>query len=82
MSDTKMKYVRLEEYDEIIIFPSIMGHSAFKRLNPISAGFCYISNNRIDCFGESTSLNLKSNEEDTKIATKQAFGFDAMLKIV
>ena len=75
----KMKYVRLKEYDQIIIFPCVMEHSTFKYLNPITAGFCYINppQRRVDCFGESISLRLKSDKkEDTYQATKQIFGFD------
>lgn len=36
MGDTRQKYVRLERYDEFIIFPMILEHSRFKNLNPIS----------------------------------------------
>lgn len=79
--ETKQKYVRLKKYDEIIIFPEIIEHSEFKNFGVISAGFCYIENDRVLCFGESFSLRLKSDEEDTKIATKQIYGFDAMLKL-
>jgi hypothetical protein len=79
--DTKQKYVRLKEYDEIIIFPQILEHSEFRNLNPISAGFCYVNKDNISCFGRSISLNLDSLEDDTKMATKQVFGFDAMLAL-
>lgn len=82
MDETKMKYVRLKQYDEIIIFPCIIDHSEFEFMNPISAGFCYIGNNKVECFGESFSLKLKSDLDDTKIATKQAFGIDAMLELI
>jgi len=78
-----MKYVRLQEYDSIIIFPCIIEHSRFKNFNPISAGFCYISDEQVECFGESISLNLKSNKlQDTLIATKQYCGVDSMLKLI
>lgn len=80
--DTKQKYVRLKRYDEIIIFPELLEHSSFKNLEPISAGFCYVNHNRVDCFGESYSLKLKSDPEDTKLATKQIFGFDAMFALI
>jgi hypothetical protein len=80
--NTRQKYVKLKRYDEIIIFPEIMEHSDFKGMNPISAGFCYIGENRVDCFGESVSLDLKSLPvEDTELATKQIFGLDAMLEL-
>ena len=76
--DTKQKYVRLEEYDEIIIFPQIIQHSDFKNMNPISAGFCYIHKDKVVCFGESISLRLSSKEDDTLKATKQIYGWEAM----
>lgn len=75
--DTKQKYVRLKEYNQIIIFPTIIEHSTFKHLNPISAGFCYINQDRVSCFGESISLGIKGMEDDSFVATKQVFGWDA-----
>jgi len=82
MDEEKLKYVRLKEYDEIIIFPMVMEHSKFKNFNPISAGFCYIQKNKVSCFGESFSLNLKSKEDDTLKATRQVFGNDAMIELL
>ena len=75
--DTKQKYVRLKEYNQIIIFPTIIEHSSFRNMDPISAGFCYVSDEKISCFGESRSLRLKGMEDDSFIATKQVFGWDA-----
>jgi len=73
--DRKQKYVRLKEYNEIIIFPQIIQHKEFKHMNPISAGFCYVNNGKVECFGESISLGLKSiPEEDIRLATRQIFG--------
>ncbi len=85
--DRKNKYVRLGEdtYGAIIIFPIVIEHDTFKRFSPVSAGFCYINSDKetVECFGESVSLGLKSDEtEDTKQATKQIFGVDAMLKLL
>lgn len=80
--DTKQKYVRLKEFDEIIIFPQVIEHSDFKIMNPISAGFCYVQKDKIKCFGESVGLRLKSLDEDTAIATRQVFGWDAMEKLI
>lgn len=78
----KMKYVKIGVYNSIIIFPMILEHSEFKHLNPSTAGFCYISNSKVRCFGESISLGLKSNERlDTIDATSQYCGIDAMLKL-
>lgn len=81
MDDRKMKYVRLERYDQIIIFPDVLKHSVFKDFNLISAGFCYINQGKVSCFGESLSLGLESMKDDTLKATKQVFGEDAMLKL-
>ena len=79
--DTKQKYVRLEEYNSIIIFDDILNHSDFENFEPISAGFCYIGKESITCFGNSISLNLNSRPEDTEIATKQLFGIEAVIKL-
>jgi len=74
MYSRKAKYVRIEHYDQIILFPELVQHANFKHLNPISAGFCFITLAGIECYGESVSLGLKSNEkEDSKLATKQYF---------
>ena len=79
--DTKQKYVRLKDYNEIIIFPTIIKHSEFKYMEPISAGFCYVGKDKISCFGESISLNLKGMVDDTFIATKQVYGYDAAINL-
>ena len=79
--DTKQKYVRLKEYNQIIIFHSIIEHSSFKNMNPISAGFCYVNDDNVACFGVSVSLGIKSMEDDSYVATKQIFGWDAADKI-
>jgi hypothetical protein len=76
--DNTQKYVKIGRYNEIIIFPCTIEHSTFKHLNPVSAGFCYINCKKIDCFGESYSLDLKSNKEDSFFATRQIFGIDAI----
>lgn len=75
--DTKQKYVRLGDYDQIIIFPTIIEHSKFRDMNPISAGFCEIHENKVVCFGKSISLRLNGMKDDTFIATKQIYGWDA-----
>ena len=83
--DTKLKFVRLKQYNEVIIFPCVIEHSKFKYLNPISAGFCYVlaDEQKVSCFGESYSLGLKSDQtQDTIEATKQLFGIDAMLNVM
>jgi len=83
--DTKQKFVRLKQYNEVIIFPCSIEHSTFKHLSPVSAGFCYVNTQkeRLDCFGESFSLGLKSDpKEDTLQGTKQIFGVEAMIKLL
>ena len=83
--DTKQKYVRLKQYGEVIIFPTIIEHSKFRHLGVISAGFCYVDGDakEVRCFGESISLDLESDpKEDTLKATQQLFGIDAMLKLI
>jgi len=75
--DTRQKYVRLKKYDQVIIFPQGIEHSAFKHLEPVSAGFCSIGDGMITCYGRSISLNLYGKEDDSYIATKQVFGDDA-----
>jgi len=81
--DTKLKYVRIKQYGDIIIFPCVIEHSTFKDLDPISAGFCYVDANKVTCFGESFSLKLESNpKEDSQKATWQLFGYDAKLELM
>lgn len=82
MDDTKLKYVRLSNYDSFIIFPMIIEHSTFSHLDPVSAGFCYIDEGKVSCFGESYSLGIGSKSDDTALATKQVFGVDAFLALI
>lgn len=71
----QQKYIRLKRYNEIIIFPEVILHKDFKDFDIVSAGFCIIdaTNRKVECFGESISLGLKSKVEDTDIATRQIF---------
>jgi len=79
----KMKYVKVGEYNSIIIFPIIIEHSEFRNMNPKTAGFCYVNEDKVSCFGRSVSLNLDSDEKaDTILATKQYCGVEAMIKIM
>ena len=81
--DVKQKYVRLKEYNQIIIFPQIIEHSAFSRWGVITAGFCYVDKNKVACFGKSISLGLEADtEEDTRFATQQLFGTQAMIDLI
>ena len=78
--DTKQKYVRVKKYDSIIIFPQIIEHSTFSHLEPVSAGFCIIDSDKkqVDCFGASHSLMVKSDKDDSELATRQIFGMEAV----
>jgi hypothetical protein len=82
--NTQQKYVRIKEYNGIVIFPCFVEHSSMKNLNPVSAVFCIVDaeNKKNFCYGSSYSLNLKSDENDTIEATKQVFGYDAMLSLL
>jgi hypothetical protein len=72
----RVKYIRTKD-NEIIIFGEIMNHSDFRNFNPVSAGFISFGINKegnptCSCYGESFTLNMKSNpEEDTIIAKRQ-----------
>jgi hypothetical protein len=67
----KGKYIKTIDR-EILLFPEIVQHKDLKSLNPISAGFFHISSDyEVQCYGESISLGLKSDEEDTIIAKRQ-----------
>lgn len=78
----KLKYIRFET--GFVIFSEPMAHSEVevrKTEKLISAGFCYpVVDMQGDpeivwtCYGESVSLNLKSNPEDSKLLTKQMNG--------
>lgn len=81
----KLKYIKLPEYNSIVIFPCVINHSSFRHKNPVSAGFCNIDteNEVVKCYGESIGLDLKSNqEEDTKLATIQVFGTEAFINYI
>lgn len=74
----KTKYIKTKNKD-IIMFGEIIEHSSFKYQEPISAGFISFGtdsfgNPTCTCYGESISLGLKSDEEDTELARFQ-FGF-------
>jgi hypothetical protein len=60
----------------------VLEHSKFVEFNPTTAGFCYIYPDKVECFGESISLGIKSNPRlDTIDATVQYCGLQAMLKL-
>ena len=80
----KTKYIRTEN-NQIIVFSGLLQHIQFSHFSPISAGFIAFGvrpdeNGRAEvhceCYGESVSLKLKSNEEsDTELAMKQILGY-------
>lgn len=75
----QLKYIKTPN-DEIIIFPMTIEHSQLKRFNPVTAGFCCIREKKVNCFGDSFSLDLKADVlNDSILATKQVLGVEAML---
>jgi len=78
----KLKYIKLKG-GEVVIFPIVIEHDTFKYLNPVTAGFCEVTETKVTCFGESYSLKLKADEkQDTLDATKHVFGIEAMIKLL
>lgn len=73
---TTLKYVRVG--NNVILFSETLLHSTFKYLEPTSAGFCTIDypNRKVVCYGESISLKLKSDVEDSDIATLHLFRYN------
>lgn len=73
----KIKYVVINTgfgTENIILFLETVEHSAFKGLNPISAGFCYFSTENLDdcsCYGKSVSLGISSRPEEDTALLKQ-----------
>lgn len=70
-----LKYIKTINRD-IIIFPPTLQHKDFIDFQPISAGFLHITTNEegnpcMKCYGESVSLGLKSQEEDSDVATRR-----------
>ncbi len=86
MLGSKAKYIRCKRFNEIIIFPEVLEHRAFKHFEPISAGFVNISIRdfssgkpepflSVVCYGESDSLGLKSlGEEDAELVKRKILG--------
>ncbi len=74
----KTKYVRTKN-NVIIVFSELLLHSDFKHCDCVSAGFISIGTDKngnpdCTCYGESISLGLKSQIEDTELAKKQILG--------
>jgi hypothetical protein len=69
------KYIKTEDRSIIVFSPAIQ-HSDLRHLNPVSAGFISFGVNKdgnpsCTCYGESFSLGMKSEEEDTMLAKLQ-----------
>lgn len=71
----RVKYIKTKQR-EIIVFSELFDHSDFRSFNPVSAGFIYIGADgegcpTCSCHGESVSLKLKSDPEDSVLAKRQ-----------
>jgi hypothetical protein len=75
----RTKYIKSED-DRIIIFPENIHHSVFKHFKPKSAGFITFDVNKdkpsCTCYGQSFSLGLYSEKEDTRLAMMQILGYE------
>ena len=77
---SKVKYIKTED-KQIIVFGEYYTHDQFKNFKPISAGFISFGNNSDGfpdcvCYGESVSLDLKSDEKvDAELARNQILGY-------
>lgn len=75
----RLKYIRTK-ISAIIVFSEMFEHAEFKEFEPVSAGFIKIGKNSHNqwacvCYGESVSLNLKSDSsKDSRLAKRQIFG--------
>lgn len=85
-----MKYLRIDKFNSgthslmdnyIVIFPNVISHdeiaSHFDEKSIISAGFVHIDTSDASntfCYGESTSLGIRSMKDDTTLFKIQ-FGY-------
>lgn len=69
-----VKYIRTKN-DDIIVFSATIMHKEFIDWQPKSAGFIqfYVADGKqtCHCYGESISLGLASDEDDTGLARLQ-----------
>ena len=75
----KAKYIKTKN-KEIIVFGEIMLHSDFRNMDPVSAGFISFGINEdgnptCNCYGESISLGLPSDEEEDTFIAQSQLGF-------
>ena len=72
----KAKYIVIipDHFELPMIFSEMMAHSDVTRSlggEVVGAGFCHIENDAYTCYGESTSLNIKSRHAvDAEILNK------------
>ena len=68
----KLKYIRLRKHG-FVVFTETMKHtdmaSKFPSDEVTSAGFVEYANGKAECYGESTSLNMKPAENDSSLLT-------------
>ena len=75
------KYIKTSK-NEIIVFSDLLQHKDMKHFNPVTAGFISFGidedgNPSCMCWGDSSTLELKSDEAlDSIIAKRQILGFD------
>jgi hypothetical protein len=83
MSEAKYIIIEIDGSPSPIVFPNHIVHADMARtarglgkFGKVSgAGFCLVDDNGYNCFGESTSLNVKSNYSlDSNILNK-ALGY-------
>jgi hypothetical protein len=78
MQSNELKYV-MNNYlgvESPVVFPPMIKHTDRVDVTfgqPFSAGFCVIKDSKVECYGESISLNLKSRPEDSLILTEVFF---------
>jgi len=85
MNDTKYIVVKPSDYEIMIIFSALTTHATMANgyNNVISAGFVSIRTEEKDgitspigyCYGESSSLNLKSREVEDTVLLNRMFKF-------
>lgn len=75
---TKMKYLYNKETMKFLIFPDFINHSDMNTIRATSAGFLHFFQYEnsmspqqlgVECYGESVSLKLKSDSEDSEKLT-------------
>jgi hypothetical protein len=68
----QLKYIRTKN-GQFVVFPESINHNQFEKLEPISAGYIQLYDNKAICYGESVTLGLKPMKDDSERATRQFF---------